>query len=652
MKLRDINAYVLQNPDALEALFVEIFGKYLMRYYDKSGEYSVSFDRHADTSYMNSGSKQIVIALKNIILLLKANVHVLAVAYHELAHVLYTSDRARDQMRKKAGNLLLSSGIVADHRVMHYNNVDQQIHGIWNLLEDQRIERLMVSEFPFLNDIIEPLKSALTDDDKLFTWRRGKYSQRSANVPQEIVDLCEKYAGQKRFKTPTIELGSAILARLYEILFGKQLAVNQTQTQDYTEIKYQPMQDDQQAQSAGQPTPTDEHGDDDDADDDQQGEQPSNDSDDTDDDADDIDENDDDNASGEDELDDEDDADDEDGDVAEQPKDAKPSPTQQQLDQRERDLAKAQAQDEQEQGILHMLKDIQQTQRENEELQRYKDSVIEDHTPLDRQLPKQYEIPAIFSIAQDVRNGMTAAQRKSFTSNISNRVNVSRIVEALASKQEPKVFAGKGKDMTQLRKVVIFEDISGSTHGTLSNIFSQIGYALAKSFSTSEWWLYGSKLAKKHLRDYKYMSAAVGCDFYSVGQSTSSRSLLNVMKKYKEEKAIYVVITDGDINQLIQDDLFKKHFNDSTAVVGVLEDDAKLHAKHVVNFREEYINAEKNKSQTLNEYENSIPNDVEDKWSMIRKRSQQLDKEVERQFLSIINKSLQEVVAVVKGRLK
>lgn len=641
MKLRDINAYVLQNPDALEALFVEIFGKYLMRYYDKSGEYSVSFDNHADTSYMNSGSKQIVIALKNIISLLKANVHVLAVAYHELAHVLYTSDRVRDQMRKKAGNLLLSSGVVADHRVMHFNNVDKQLHGIWNVVEDQRIERLMVSDFPFLKDIIEPLKSAISDDDKIMTWRRGIYSQRSANVPQEIVDLCEKFAGQKKFKSPTAESGAPIIARLYEILFGKQTAVNQSQQIDYTKIKYQPIQDDKQPVNPGQPTPNDEHGDDEDADDDQQGDQPSDDEDELDEDADDADSDGDEDG-------------DEDGDDAEDTKDGdgKSTPTQKQLDQRERDLAKAQAQDDQEQGILHMLKDIQQTQRENEELQRYKDSVVEDHKPIDRPLSKQYEIPAIFSIAQDVRNGMTAAQRKSYTSNISNRVSVSRIVEALASKQEPKVFAGKGKDMTQLRKVVIFEDVSGSTHGTLSNIFSQIGYALAKSFSTSEWWLYGGRLAKKHLPDYKYMSAAVGCDFYGTGNSTSSRSLLNVMKKYKEEKAIYVVITDGDIDQLIQDDLFKKHFNDSTAVVGILDENAKKHAKHVVNFRQDYIDAETIKRRALTEYEVSIPNDNPEKWSMISKRGQQLDKDVQRKFLSIINKSLQEVVAVVKGRLK
>lgn len=667
-KLRDINAYILQNPDALQSLFVEIFGKYLMRYYDATGQYAVSFDTHASTSYMNSSSKQIVIALKNIIMLLQANVHVLSVAYHELAHVLYTSDRARDQMRRKAGDILLANGTVADRRVYHHNNVEQQLHGIWNLVEDQRIERLMVLEFPFLKDIVEPLKSVLGEDDKLFSWRRDNYSTRRAFIPAQLITLCESYAGLKKFKSPTIAVGAQILADIYALVFGKQVSATQPKTIDYENVKYQPVQgQDDEPQQQGQPMPDDQHGDDPEDSDDQgqlADDQTIDDNDDQDDDAEqqddeengadgvevdgDVDEGEEDDSDI-DELDDED-ADDSDEEL----EDGNPAISQQELDKRDKELAKAQAQDDNEKGILRMLKDIQRTMRENAELQDYKNSVIEDHKPFYKgSIPEHRRIPAIFSIAQDVRNGMTAAQRKTYNSEVSNRVSVSRVVEALASKQEPRVFSNKGKDMTQLRKVVIFEDVSGSTHGVLSEMFSTTAYALAKSFTTSEWWLYGSQLVQKHLVDYPAYSAQVSQE-YGNNDGTSSQRLLNVMKKYANEKAIYVVITDGDLHPLIDHELFKK-FNDSTAIIGVLDDKIKKVSKHAFDFRKDYEKLDTTRRTLIETYVKSIPQNLDwpEQHAMVSEYVRHnVDPVLERERLRIINKGLQEVVAVVKSGLK
>jgi hypothetical protein len=251
---------------------------------------------------------------------------------------------------------------------------------------------------------------------------------------------------------------------------------------------------------------------------------------------------------------------------------------------------------------------------------------------------------------------MTAAQRKSYTSNVSNRVSVPRLVEALTSKQEPKIFSNKGKDFTQLRKVVIFEDVSGSTSGQISYVFSQIAYALARSFNMSEWWLYGSQLAKKHLKDYKYLSEKIGLNYYNVGGCTNSDYLLNVMKKYQDEKAIFVVITDGDINSLIYSELFSK-FKDSTAIVGFIHEKHTSDIKHAVNFHKEFVEIREKQEEKLKSFRDSIVSSglvqecSSEYFEMIDIEKRKVMSDT-RAFMPIINRSLQQVVEIVKGKIK
>jgi hypothetical protein len=640
--MKDTNAYILQNQDALEALFTQIFGKYLMRYYDANGKYAVSFDKYAETSYMNSEQKVIVISGKNIETLLKANVSALSVAYHELAHVLYTNDRVRDMMRKQTLKLLDINHGFNMHQ-LHF--AQPQIHAIWNVLEDQRIERLMIREFPFLKDILDPLRSILPDDDKLMTWRRQQYSQRLSNVPKALVDLCEQFAGAKHLKSPTSPAGAKILSEIFVLIFGKP-NVQQPPVIDFTNIQHTPVQgSDDEPQQAG--TPTDEpHGDDDDADDE--------DGDDQDDDADDED-GDDQDDDAEDEGDDEDDDEPVNGgdpiDTA-----SKVIANKQELDKRDQQLAKAQAQDDHEKAILSMLKDIQKTLRENAELQSYAQSVVQDHKPNKDSNTQQNRIPAFTSIAQDVRNGMTAAQRKTYNSNMSHRISVSRVVEALANKQEPKVFSNKGKDFTYLKKVVIFEDVSGSTAGRISQTFSTLAYSLAKSFSTSEWWLYGSKLAKKHLTDYPYYSYEVAHRHngaYTVGNSTGSQELLNVMNKYKQEKAVYVIITDGDIQPLIDNPLFET-FKHSIAIIGMIPQEYHSRIPHhfdmsnVLNVE----SVERKVAQLWRNLHDTTDMSYSEREQECEKYQMTLIKETQPQISASITQALQEVSAVVKGVLR
>jgi hypothetical protein len=654
--MKDTNAYILQNKDALEALFTQIFGKYLMRYYDATGQYVVSFDKYTETSYMNSEQKTIVIASKNIDTLLKANVSALSVAYHELAHVLYTNDRVRDMMRKQTVKLLQTNHGFDMHQLIF---AQPQIHAIWNVLEDQRIERLMIREFPFLKDILDPLRSILPEDDNLMTWRRQQYSSRLSNVPKALVDLCEQFAGAKNFKSPTSPAGAKILSEIFVLIFGKP-NVQQPPIIDYTNVQHTPVQgSDDEPQQNGEPI-DEPHGDDEDADNDQQGDDQDDDADDegdddTDEDGDDADDEGDDDA--DDDQEDEPTPDDEPVPGGDEPVvDGKPIATKQELDKRDQQLAKAKAKDDHEKAILSMLKDIQKTLRENAEMQSYAQSVVQDHKPNKDSNQPRYRIPAFTSIAQDVRNGMTAAQRKTYNSNMSHRVSVSRIVEALANKQEPKVFSNKGKDFTYLKKVVIFEDVSGSTAGRISETFSTLAYSLAKSFSTSEWWLYGSRLAKKHLTDYAYYSYEVAHrhnDAYHVGNSTGSEELLNVMNKYKNEKAVYVIITDGDIFPLINNPLFET-FKHSIAIIGMIPQEYHSRIPHHFDMSKVLIqeNVEKKIADLWRSLVDTTSLSYEEREQECEKYRIQIMQELQPQINTAITKGLQQVADVVKGVLR
>ena len=589
-----INQHLLDHPEQIQTVFTRLFGVHLMRYYDASGQYVVEFDEYQDTSSQNSATKTITIALKNIKDLLKANVNVLSVAYHELAHVLYTSDVLRDRIRK----LALNSLCVEDNAPFHiskfkltrnYHHVMKQVndrcHAVWNVLEDQRIERLLAVDFKFLEPIIEPLKKTIQEDGLLMSWRKDKYATQTP--PQEIVDLAEEFSMlRKKGKNVTAKEGARIVVEIIK-KFYPQFSTDDDDNQDNPFTKYQQSDDDQQPQQSG--SPTDEpHGKDDDIDD-QDGDQDSQDDDAQDDDAQDDDAQDDDAQ--------DDDAQDDDGDGD----DNGDEPTTNEVEQRNvaidkekavkdmKDLENMQVEDNSEKAILEMLKDIKKEELRNIELREYSASVKPNRqTPVSTTNKDLQKVEKVVNISQEIRNGMTAAQRKSYTSNISPKISVSRIVEAMANRKEPKVFSNKGKDYTTLKKVVIFEDVSGSTGGFVSTLFSNIAYALATSFIGSEWWLYADFLTQKHKLDYEYVSYGMtsrpnrDAQYYDLGGGTSARNLIHVMRKYRQEKAIFIVITDGDIEDLFSGSNAEiyQEFKDKTAVVGILDDNIKANMPH------------------------------------------------------------------------
>ena len=194
-----INEYLLDNPKAVEGLFTKIFGKYMLRYYDTQ-DYTVTFSTHEDTSYQDSRNKRIVISLNNVIAMLQKDVNVLAVAYHELAHTLYTNDIERDKIRQKTYDLISQhlQGTLKDsnqeYNVSRLLRQDHIVHNVWNTVEDTRIERLLIQEFPFLKDIVDPLRTIIDPhDDELFKWRTG-----IGTPSPTIVELAEEYCSPKK----------------------------------------------------------------------------------------------------------------------------------------------------------------------------------------------------------------------------------------------------------------------------------------------------------------------------------------------------------------------------------------------------------------------------------------------------------------------
>jgi len=515
---------------------------------------------------------------------------------------------------------------------------------VWNVLEDERIERITMNEFPFLTSILDPLKKTITEDGKIMTWRKGKYA--SQVPPANLVPLCEKFSQlNKRHKQLTAKDASQVI---FDIITQFYPNVDTSSTKDQ-EIQEKYEGDKSQPQSEGNPTPSDNHDESDDNDSDD-GEQ------DADDELDSEDE-----LDGDDSDDDSDDAE-QDGDDADQDGDDEPQDDGKSSQDAKDDLRKIEnmeMQDNQDTAILEMLKEMKREEIRNIEIGEYNKSVLQDvKSPVSQKQNSSLlkRIPNIVNISQEVRNGMTAAQRKKYSIEPSNKISVPRIVEAMASRRQPNVFSNKGKDFTYLKKVVVFEDISGSTSGNTSSIFSAIAKALTSSFVGSEWWLYAERLVKKHKLDYEFYSQDLRYNHetrkvfseYEIGGGTSARNLLHVMRKYRNEQAVFIIITDGDMHDLFsgQNEDIYKEFKDKTLVVGLLDDDIKTYMPHNFDISEDVRKFKIDLDRKLNVARSSIPNYSYEMSNAIS------DEHLKLNMPKIVSKCVYASLPIVKGNLK
>ena len=548
MALNQISALtklLIDNPTEIKELFTVVFGKYLLNYYPETKDYSVQFDTSAESSYQDSRHKRIVIALSNVVLLLKNNIHPFAVAYHELAHVLYTSDSKRDNIRVKVLQNL--------YGLWGFQPRSDLPHTIWNILEDERIERKLVKDYPFLKSLINPLRTAVTEDGKLMSWRCQKDLSK---VPADIVQQAELYASKDLKISDCVNIITYIIDQHYKPAPGE----------DGSEIADKVFKDggDNAGGMSGGDT-SNEDGDTEDSEEesDAEGNGDAEDSEEESEDAED---------SILDELDDED----EDADDSEEQEEKDKKQVAQELKDIKKtieELKNMTSNDPQEEALRKMLLEVKEAQKTQHDLRQFNDAVKTIKKTVSNSpqlLDKIDKCRSIINLSQDIKGGLTSAQRKSYSSNISNRINVQKIIDSSASRKEPRVFYGKGKDVSYLRKVVIFEDVSGSTSGFLTSIFSDIAFNLQKSFEGSEWWIYADSLAMKPKQDYAFKSFDGNAYEYNCGGGTSSENLVHVMRKYRKENAIFVIITDGDIYPLIntEDNLFEE-FKDKSVLIGV-----------------------------------------------------------------------------------
>ncbi len=585
MKKIDLNQFLIANPKAVEGIFTRLFGRYFMRYYKKAKGYSVDYSSYESSSYNDARSKQIVIAAKNVNSLLKLNIPILAVAYHELAHTLYTSQTTKHRILEQV------------RMDTSYRYTQHLVHTLWNVLEDERIERKMMKQYKFLKPIIENLTDFIKDDFLVMSWRKGNHHL----APQQLVALCEEFANKT-----TIDRSAKIIIEILETFVKvEQLKTYEEQVDDAVE-EYE---DQKELDAENDDTIEDDASDDDTYEDDvDEGE-------------DEIDaENDDDeedyerqsnneddvvpdysnedeviyeeahqqenNDNADDNVDEDVDDVDDDKKIEEFDDEEKPEEDEEnfkeltELEKMFKDLERVDAGEQE--VVLDILKGYQNDVIEQIEIAKFNRSVkpttrsLQDHKKGYRL--RWYPIKNVYNAKHKLRQGMSQAQTKAFSLNISNRVSVQRLIEAKSSRKEPKVFYGKGKDVEFMRKVVIFEDVSASTH-SVSPLFSSIGLALANSFEMVEWWAYGNYLYQKHQKDFKYSTYACG-GFKGLNGGTNSQYLLNVMRKYRSQDCLYVIITDGDMGSFFRDDETYKIFKDKTCVVGLLDDDIKAKMPH------------------------------------------------------------------------
>lgn len=595
-----LNEYLLDNPQAVEGLFTKIFGKYMLRYYDHA-DYIVKFDNYAETSYQDSKNKKIVISMANVIAMLKHDINVLAVAYHELAHTLYTDDLERDKIRKKVIDhmWLTLKPYHSNTSVDPYYEVANQLHNgdtfhmIWNVLEDTRIERLLTKDFPFLQEIVEPLKTMIDPgDDDLFMWRSQK-----GKPSQKIVDLAEEFCSPK--KKSQLAKAKIIYDIFEEIYLKKMLDAaklpkdKQNSTKGSPQLDaYESTKDIKRQISNAQHTESLQ----------ERMQQHKKISDDV---ADQIEK-----------LDEKYQATRNDSTLEHNAKVQSLQELNREKERLERkqeianleieeykkrieeltgkeysEITKKDAQDElnevrlletnndHEKAVKSILENMKQTLVEQQDLQNYANSVVYYDTT---KPTLHYPISKVYSPKQKLRNGMSAAMAKRYTLDLSNKVNVGRIVSSKANRTAPQVFYGRGKDISFTKKVVIFQDVSSSTHA-FKHMFSSIAHSLANAFESVEWWGYGDYIFEKAKKDYDKDTRSLGDAHHLPINGTNASRLLNVMKKYKNKDYTYVIITDGDMNSIFKDIDTWNYFKDKIAVVGFIDQEIKNHAPHHVD---------------------------------------------------------------------
>jgi hypothetical protein len=543
-----INEYLLKYPKQVEILYTKIFGNYLLRYYDIN-DYSVIFSHYAETSYQDEKNKQIVISLNNVIHMLESGVNVLAVAYHEMAHTIYTSNATRDDIQKKTIKILSAQ---------YDDDVIRLIHNLWNILEDHIIETKLMQEYPFLTSIVAPLKTIIDDDNALLSWRKG------TTLPSDRQDI-DEYATRYTTKKISNKAKAEILAYIYQKYYqqdkSSQEKVNGSEkireklsaTENIKERQERIDESKEQLEKEIEDWLADAH-------------------------KDAIERNEriidtikqEFQDKYDEELELEQDVDDG-------------------LTELER-ISRIETTNEQEKLFKDVLFKEQKIIEEKQELKTYNesvDNVLESAKKQQNDL-QHYKILDVYSAKQRVRNGMSQALTKKYSFDVSPKLSVSRLVSSKANKTIPNIFQNKGKDVNFLKKVVIFEDVSGSTLSSrIHHTFSQIAKGLATSFESVEWWGYSDRLWLKPKNLYNYETLRVGNHLgVSSASGTSAYKLLNVMKKYKKQDNTYIIITDGDMHNVFDHKELWNYFKDRTCVIGLLDDTIKENAPHYVEIRD------------------------------------------------------------------
>lgn len=619
MALHQISALtklLINNPKEIQDLFTVVFGKYLLNYYPDTQDYSVSFDSNAESSYQDGRNKRIVIALSNVVLLLKNNIHPFAVAYHELAHVLYTSDSKRDKIRNQVSDNL--------YAMWGFRPSSQLPHTVWNVLEDERIERKIVKDYPFLKSLINPLRTAVTEDGKLMSWRT---QIDLSKVPADLVQQAELYANKDLKTDDCISIITYIIDQHYKPAPG------QGNGEEIADQMFKDGNGDADGGMSGVGDTSDQDGDE------------------VEEDAEDGEE---DGDSVLDDIFEEDDEEDSDEELLERTQDQ--ANTEQEIKDINKTIEELKGMtstDPQEEALRKMLLEVKEAQKNQHDLQQYNDAVkvlkpIKEST---KTMPRIDMCNSLINLSQDIKGGLTAAQRKSYSSNISNRINVQRIIDSSASKREPRVFYGKGKDVSYLRKVVIFEDVSGSTSGMISSIFSDIAFNLQKSFEGAEWWVYADRLGMKPKQDYMYKSYDANM-VYNCGGGTSTKNLVHVMRKYRKENAIFVIITDGDVYSLVntEDNLFEE-FKDRTVLIGMgLNKEIVKNVPNKHDITDEFQKLQNNVQKTEDMWRKHIRSaDGYEEYESFVKRT---NPNIKRNQEEIVVDSVRSLMPIIKGRLK
>jgi hypothetical protein len=578
----DVNEYLLENPKSLELLFTKLFGNYMLRYYDSSN-YAVEFSTHESTSYNNATKKIIVIALDNVISMIKKKVNVLAVAYHELAHTLYTDNNQRDDIRKKALKEIsqtLSIGYAESY-------MEEHVHMIWNILEDYMIEERLMNDFPFLKPIVDPLKLIIQDDDLLLSWRKGN------KISENLKELADSYVSSK--KQSNIKRGNTI-AKIY-------LQYYHIKAQDNTQPKPEFIQEiDEIKKDATEKYLRDK------LDSYEKEKQQL--------------------------L----------GDLADLKMDIEDLEEQLELEETSGDISKTvfdlkdkkdkvsdyessirnvkqaiqslsedyanrigkkfESKPKEQKTNSQVLIDIKNLQSKNETDNALKDilvkeqeTIIENMQLADYNNSVQYiqlsnknegiplrKIKKVYSPKQRIRQGEAEALTKRYSTNISPKISVQKILQSKSSHVPPNVFQNKGKDTTFVKKVVIFEDVSGSTR-RFTEQFSSVANSLANAFESVEWYGYSDFLWEKPKSLYDYTTLHTG-EHYKVSSADGTQAfrLLNVMKKYKNKDYTYVIITDGDMKSVFRDKETWSYFKGKTCVIGYLNEDIIANSKYHYQF--------------------------------------------------------------------